>query len=184
MDQYCRSLGLFWAPSSPTSSPQDNALQYGSEDQPQRLDNPATTQGLPRCHRCRSQITVEDRKKTKKPINGAYFKTCKRCRDNRQSARRITRTNGISKSTPPKLSTISHDLDCSICADTLPAENFPNLSGCEHGPDVCRTCFLAWLTERMDSTIWEKIECSSSGCKKLVTHEDVKVHAPENVFAR
>jgi hypothetical protein len=184
MDQYLGSLDVWNDPLSPSPSPQDNGLQYGSEYQPQQLNNPATTQILPRCHRCRSQITVEDRKKTKKPINGAYFKTCKRCRDNRQSARRKARTDGISQSTPPKLSTYSHDLDCSICADTLPAENFLNLSGCEHGPDVCRTCFLAWLTERMDSTVWEKIEFPSSDCKNLVTHEDVKAHAPEDVFAR
>jgi hypothetical protein len=184
MEQYLRSRGLWKEPLSRSPSPQNNELQYGSDYEPQQLNNSATTQILPRCHRCRSQITVEDRKKTKKPINGAYFKTCKRCRDNRQSARRKARTDGISKSTPPELSTSSHGLECSICADTLPAGNFPNLSGCDHGPDVCRTCFLAWLIERMDSTVWEKIECPSSGCKKLLTHEDVKVHAPEDVFGR
>jgi hypothetical protein len=201
--------------------PRSKTLRNGRKDLLQQLNNLTTTQIPLRCHRCKSQITVADRKKTKKPTNGAYFKTCKRCREKRNPAKWI---GVISKSTPPKLSTSNHissqsnhrssqsnhtssqsnhrssqsnhgssqshhesskaELDCSVCADTLPAQSFPNLSGCEHRPDVCRTCFLAWVTERMDSTVWERIKCPSSDCRKLLTHDDVKAHAPEDVFAR
>jgi hypothetical protein len=160
--------------------PRSKTLRNGRKDQPQQLNNTTTILRPPRCQRCRSQMTVADRKKSKRHINVAYFKTCQGCRDKRNSTRRKARTGVVLSNH----NSSEAELDCSVCADTLPAQSFPNLSGCEHRPDVCRTCFLAWVTDRMDSTVWERIKCPSSDCRKLLTHEDVKAHAPGDVFAR
>jgi hypothetical protein len=143
----------------------------------------------PLCNRCKSRLTAVDRKKTKKSIDGGFFKACKRCRDKGTLARRKERAKKSLAATEPNIYTADHkpardEVECSTCAESLPAEDFPSLSACEHKPDVCRSCLLAWLAASMDSTVWENIECPSSGCKSHISHEDVKTHAPQDVFAR
>lgn len=72
--------------------------------------------------------------------------------------------------------------ECSICTDNSPTSTFPALTSCTHAPDICKTCFLQWLTSQMSSV--ESIACPSSGCIAFLTHYDVHEHAPLDVFTR
>lgn len=72
--------------------------------------------------------------------------------------------------------------ECSICTDTFTTSTFPALPSCIHAPDICKTCFLEWLTSQMSSV--ENITCPSSGCTTILTHHDVHRYAPLDVFTR
>jgi hypothetical protein len=74
--------------------------------------------------------------------------------------------------------------ECSVCANSSAIQDYPNLKACEHMPDVCHECFLQWLDQQMASTSWQQITCPSSGCNNPITHDDVKTHAPQDVFTR
>lgn len=71
---------------------------------------------------------------------------------------------------------------CSVCAETLPSKRFPKLADCRHDPEVCSECFLIWLKQQMESVT--DILCPSSGCSHVITHEDVRKNAPQDVFTR
>ena len=72
--------------------------------------------------------------------------------------------------------------ECSVCTSTSPTSTFPVLKSCTHDADVCETCFLQWLTSQMSSV--ESITCPSSNCATALTHQDVREHAPPNIFTR
>ena len=71
---------------------------------------------------------------------------------------------------------------CSVCAETLPWQRFPRLADCEHDRDVCDECFLLWLKQQMESVT--NVLCPSSGCNHAITHEDVRMNTPQDVFTR
>jgi uncharacterized protein YceK len=74
--------------------------------------------------------------------------------------------------------------ECSVCGDRFSLEEFPRLGACSHEPRVCQECFLGWLDQRMASTTWEQIQCPSSGCTNVMSHDDVKKYAPAETFIR
>lgn len=74
--------------------------------------------------------------------------------------------------------------ECSICGDNLPEKELLELSTCSHRPDVCKGCFLGWLNSQLESTSSDRMQCPSSDCGQPITHEDVKRHAPDDVFVR
>ena len=71
---------------------------------------------------------------------------------------------------------------CSVCVETLPWQRFPRLADCEHDPDVCNECFVLWLKQQMKSVT--NVLCPSSGCSHVITHEDVRKNAQQDVFTR
>ncbi|RYN26206.1 hypothetical protein AA0115_g7206 [Alternaria tenuissima] len=71
---------------------------------------------------------------------------------------------------------------CSVCAETLPWQRFPRLADCEHDRDVYDECFLLWLKQQMESVT--NVLCPSSGCNHAITHEDVRMNTPQDVFTR
>ena len=75
-----------------------------------------------------------------------------------------------------------NERECSSCAESVPVKGFPSLEGCDHDHDICQECFIQWLNQRMASG--ETVTCPSSGCINLVTHADVRKHAPREVFTR
>jgi hypothetical protein len=75
-------------------------------------------------------------------------------------------------------------LECSVCGDNFPLYDFPRLGACSHEPRVCQECLLGWLDQRMASTTWEQIQCPSSGCTNVISHDDVKKYAPAETFIR
>ena len=74
--------------------------------------------------------------------------------------------------------------ECSVCADSFPVQEFPSLSSCAHQAEVCQQCFLHWLDDQINKTNLEQIQCPMSGCTNLITHDDVKIYAPSDVFRR
>jgi hypothetical protein len=76
------------------------------------------------------------------------------------------------------------DRECSVCAESFPVQDFPSLIACSHEANVCRTCFLAWIDQCMASTTWDQFSCPSSDCTSLISHSDVKIYAPTDVFTR
>jgi hypothetical protein len=74
--------------------------------------------------------------------------------------------------------------ECSVCGENFSLEDFPHLGACSHEPRVCQECFLGWLDQRMASTTWEQIQCPSSGCTNVVSHDDIKKYAPAETFTR
>jgi hypothetical protein len=74
--------------------------------------------------------------------------------------------------------------ECSVCDETTPDSEFADLTACKHDPDVCKPCFLSWLTTQLDSTSWEQMQCPSTGCSETITHQDVQKHAPRDIFVR
>ena len=73
---------------------------------------------------------------------------------------------------------------CSVCGDSIPANKLARLSACQHKPDVCKSCFLAWLGTQLGSTSWNNMQCPSSDCDQSITHADVKAYASDDVFTR
>lgn len=95
----------------------------------------------------------------------------------------ISSTTGLVGDTSDDIDSAAIDplsTECSVCTDTFPTSTFPALAPCTHAADVCKTCFLQWLTSQMSSV--ENITCPSSGCPTLITHGDVQEHAPLDVF--
>lgn len=76
------------------------------------------------------------------------------------------------------------ELECSVCSDTFPADQFPRLQSCSHEPRVCSGCFANWLTSQVGSTSWDRIVCPSDGCGVLVTHGDMKTLATQDTYTR
>jgi len=85
-------------------------------------------------------------------------------------------------STPPGKTPSTRE--CSVCTEAFPVQDFPSLIACAHEPNVCQECFLGWLDQRMASTTWEQIQCPSRGCSSAISHDDVKIYAPADVFTR
>jgi uncharacterized protein YceK len=86
------------------------------------------------------------------------------------------------KPTKPTVLKPVTEKECSTCAEPLPVEKFPDLADCNHDTDFCRGCFLRWLGDKMGNAT--TVTCPSSGCSHAVTHEDVRRHAPQDVFTR
>ncbi|CAG5166511.1 uncharacterized protein ALTATR162_LOCUS6935 [Alternaria atra] len=86
------------------------------------------------------------------------------------------------KPTKPTVLKPATEKECSICAEPLPAEEFPDLVDCNHDTDFCLGCFLRWLGDKVGNAT--TVMCPSSRCSHAVTHEDVRRHAPQDVFTR
>jgi hypothetical protein len=46
----------------------------------------------------------------------------------------------------------STEFECTVCGDTFPASEFPQLQACSHNPRVCRECFSGWLISQVGHT--------------------------------
>jgi hypothetical protein len=163
----------------------------------------------PSCAKCRNTLTVGEDMQRK---SQGFWKNCKSCRDKNTSHRRKLRESKIETRKRKKLSrqelNKSEEIDkpvkeveasttieptqdhqtservCSVCADSFPAQDFLSLSSCAHQAEVCQQCFLQWLNDKINSTDSEQIQCPASGCKNAITHNDVRVYAPNEVFTR
>ena len=141
-------------------------------------------------NRCKSQLTVADKKPTKGSYDGSFFKIWQSCRDKRNLARNkagwaagtLLATELNSPTANCELA--KTELECSVCASTFLPEYFPSLSACKHEPDVCQPYFTNWLVQGMNGTGWENIKCPASDCKNRISYEDVRENAPEDVFTR
>jgi hypothetical protein len=78
----------------------------------------------------------------------------------------------------------STEFECTVCGDTFPASEFPQLQACSHNPRVCRECFSGWLISQVGHTSWNRIVCPSDGCGVLVGHDDMKKLASEEMYTR
>lgn len=81
-------------------------------------------------------------------------------------------------------STVESFRECDSCAETFPVDDFPSLTGCEHGSSTCTTCFTEWVAQQLKNVPWDRVECPSSDYKKLITHEEAKLHLSQEVFSR
>jgi hypothetical protein len=104
----------------------------------------------------------------------------KRTRENRRAE--ISNNEASEESSRVVVLKLPKENVCSVCAETLPWQRFPRLADCEHDPDVCDGCFLLWLKQQMESVT--NVLCPSSGCNHAITHEDVRLNTPQDVFTR
>lgn len=162
--------------------------------------NTSVEQQPPSCATCKNTLKQGDDSQKK---TGRFWKNCKACRNkiattkrksreqknhqifeasSNSKRRKISKTDANTDLSQPSLEL--HDRECSVCAETYSARNFPSLSTCTHEPEVCQDCFVEWLRGQMESMSWDSIGCPSSECNNQVTHQDVIKYAPEDMFTR
>lgn len=65
--------------------------------------------------------------------------------------------------------------DCSICVETKPRHDFPRITGCDHGPEVCRDClqtnFIIKIQANPDAE-WRGCLCPL--CDRIVPRSQVR----------
>ncbi|KAI8943261.1 hypothetical protein NX059_001281 [Plenodomus lindquistii] len=71
-----------------------------------------------------------------------------------------------------------------VCGDRQQLDQSPELEACAHAPDVCQECFAGWLRSQLDNTSWDRITCPVKTCRQTITAEEMRTHAPEDVFER
>jgi hypothetical protein len=85
--------------------------------------------------------------------------------------------------TPDQASSRQYRQNCSVCSDSYPVEDYPQLEECSHWADTCRDCFSAWLTVQIDSTSWDQIRCPGE-CDVIIPYEAVRELATPETFER
>jgi hypothetical protein len=81
------------------------------------------------------------------------------------------------------IASILQDRECASCANTHPHHRFPVLEGCDHTPDICQDCMEEWIANQIETVVWNRIGCPSSGCTRVVSYEIVREYASIEVFA-
>lgn len=74
--------------------------------------------------------------------------------------------------------------DFASCAETLAEDEFPSLAACTHRADICRGCFSALISERLNTQAWDQLSCPSLECNTRLNQDDLQPHVGADVFER
>jgi hypothetical protein len=88
------------------------------------------------------------------------------------------------ESTLDQASSRQYRQNCSVCSDSHPVEDYPQLNECNHWADTCRDCFSAWLTAQVGSANWDQIQCPGAKCDVIIPYEAVRELATPDTFER
>jgi hypothetical protein len=73
---------------------------------------------------------------------------------------------------------------CEVCGEDKRQPEMPHhtTKGCTHMATTCRECLGMWIQSSMGTTEWDRLRCPN--CPELLSFQDVKMWAPDPVFAR
>lgn len=122
------------------------------------------------------QATQEDRQRRARKL----ARRSRQVEDQQErGARRVRHGDNDASSTnqPP-------ESECSVCGETLAADQFPRLRGCTHEPQTCSECFSGWLASQIGSTTWDRIVCPAEDCNTLIKHRHMKKLVDQDTFEK
>ena len=77
------------------------------------------------------------------------------------------------------------EMDCLVCADTKPVDEFPRFSitaSCTHSPNTCLDCVQLSIESDLSSKLWTDIRCPE--CRELLEYADIQRYANQQTFLR
>ncbi|EAT82199.1 hypothetical protein HBH56_107170 [Parastagonospora nodorum] len=111
-------------------------------------------------------------------------------------SRRVTRSAGVVQGSlvAPQPAAASAPLEappapappvmrhCEACLEDFPTEEFPQLDGCQRGPNIHNLCFARWIAVRVGETTHHRNTTCPCGCGTVLTRENVEQYAEGNTL--